>query len=209
MMKFGRIFLGMMLISLCHAASIPDTPKARGAVWFMNYCAGCHRLQYMPWSRVMTDLTLSSQAVMDVPPFHLTVLDLQASSGLSSEDAQQWFGKTPPDLSKISQLRGKRWLQAYLLGFYPDASRPYGASNHQISNVMMPNVLFPVQHHLTPQQFANVVTDIVSFLDYVADPTQSLRHKIGLWVVSFFGIGCVLIGLYWRYKIFYATALKI
>lgn len=192
-----RIILGMMVVAISYATPIPNIPTARGAVWFMNYCAGCHQLQYLSWSRVMTDLALSSQMVIDVPPFHLSVLDLPAYSGLSSEDAQQWFAKTPPDLSKISQIRGSKWLQAYLLGFYPDASRPYGVSNHNVSNVMMPNVLFPVQQQMTASNFEGVVTDIVTFLDYAADPTQALRYKIGFWVVGFFGLCCGCAGLYW------------
>jgi ubiquinol-cytochrome c reductase cytochrome c1 subunit len=102
----------------------------------------------------------------------------------------------PPDLSKISQLRGNNWLTADLLGFYPDPVRPFGVSNHKINQVMMPNVLFPVEQRMSPQDFKKVIADIVSFLDYAADPTQALRYKIGFWVVSFFGILLGLLGLY-------------
>ncbi len=196
MMRRLHIILGMMMIAISHAGPIPDTAKARGAVWFMNYCSGCHRLQYLPWKRMMTDLDLQPQAVMDVAPFHLSVLDSPGNSGLSNEDAQHWFAKMPPDLSKISQIRGNNWLTGYLLEFYPDPARPYGVSNHKINQVMMPNVLFPVQQQMTTQNFARVIADIVSFLDYAADPMQALRYKVGFWVMGFLGISCGSIGLY-------------
>jgi ubiquinol-cytochrome c reductase cytochrome c1 subunit len=157
MMRFWHIILGVMVVAISYAVPIPDTSKARGAVWFMNYCAGCHRLKYLSWSRMMTDLALEPDAILDVAPLHLSVLDNPGNGGLSNEDAQHWFAKMPPELSKISQIRGNNWLKGYLLGFYSDPGRPYGVSNDKINQVMMPNVLFPVQQQMTRQHFTRVL----------------------------------------------------
>ncbi|MCS6947877.1 MAG: hypothetical protein NZM12_09700, partial [Steroidobacteraceae bacterium] len=38
---------------------------------------------------------------------------------------------------------------------------------------------------LSPEDFRRTVRDIVSFLDYVSDPTQNQRRSLGIWVVLF------------------------
>lgn len=38
---------------------------------------------------------------------------------------------------------------------------------------------------LSPEEYDQVVTDLVNFLDYVGEPHQLLRKKIGVWVILF------------------------
>lgn len=169
-----------------------STPSTRGALVFMNYCAGCHQLRYLSWP-TMPPL----KEGMALGTIHLTQPEKPEywpTIGLTQAQAQSWFTRMPPDLSLVSQVRGSAWLKAYLLGFYADPSRPYGSSNHLIPQVMMPNVLYPVQQQLSPQDFEAVIDDIISFLNYTADPTQSLRHKLGYIVVSFFTLCSLLLG---------------
>ncbi|MEM9302811.1 MAG: cytochrome c1, partial [Pseudomonadota bacterium] len=37
----------------------------RGAATYMNYCAGCHSMEYMRYSRLMEDLELTEEQVVE------------------------------------------------------------------------------------------------------------------------------------------------
>lgn len=199
-MNTYRWICSVLLVFLPHAVpALGDASAQRGAIWYMNYCAGCHSVRYVSWDRVTKDLALSPHQDM-MPNIHvrLSVPDLSKNwqdIGLHETDARVWFGKMPPDLSTLYRLRGQRWLQGYLTGFYADPDRPFGVSNHRIANVMMPNVLAPLQQQLTPLEFADMINDIVNFLAYVSDPSQSIRRRIGLVVVIFLALGCGLLSM--------------
>ncbi len=153
--------LGLLLSGitvLCWSFPIESDPAiVRGAEAYKNWCAGCHALQY-----VRAPFAVMQQVSMP------------------AEEAVQWFGKMPPDLSLIATIRGKQWLTGYLLGFYPDASRPYGSNNRLIPGVMMPDpfTTLPAPPHA-------LVADLVAFLDYVAVPNRLESRHIGRIVVLF------------------------
>lgn len=194
MRKCFRLTLLVILVFLNQGACALGNLSAphRGAIWFMNYCAGCHGMRYMSWERMVADLALSPHDMISVNAhLQLTMPDLSKNwqhLGLIETDASQWFGKMPPDLSTIGRLRGHRWLRAYLTGFYDDPGRPFGVSNHSLEHVMMPNVLAPVQLEMTPQEFTNMINDIICFLEYAADPSRLVRYRIGLLFMSVLAI---------------------
>lgn len=64
---------------------------------------------------------------------------------MSKDDASNWFGSPPPDLTLESRLRGEDWVYSYLRGFYKDDSRPFGVNNVVFENVGMPHVLTDLQ----------------------------------------------------------------
>jgi ubiquinol-cytochrome c reductase cytochrome c1 subunit len=70
---------------------------------------------------------------------------------LRREDAKQWFGAAPPDLTVIARARsgefgsGADWIYTYLRQFYRDDTRPTGWNNTVFPNVGMPNVLWTLQ----------------------------------------------------------------
>ena len=136
-----------------------EKPQAveRGAGIFSNWCAGCHALKYAraPFAGFNT-------------------------VSLPREDANLWFGKQPPDLSLIVTVRGKVWLTDYLQGFYHEATQPFGTNNRIIPGVMMPNPFAAM-----PDPSPTVVDDLVSFLDYIADPTAHERYRVGRAVLLF------------------------
>lgn len=111
---------------------------------------------------------------------------------MPQNEAESWFGIVPPDLTLVAKYRGSKWLRDYLQGFYPDESRPFGCNNHVLPNAKMPNVLFPLKGTANYQQ---TLDDLLSFLNYVSDPSVDSRHKIGFFVVLFLLVFTMLVWL--------------
>jgi ubiquinol-cytochrome c reductase cytochrome c1 subunit len=118
----------------------------RGARNFMAYCSGCHSLKYMRYSRLGVDLKISDAALAQflVRPGDKPTDYIKAS--MPAADAQDWFGKQPPDLSLVARSRGSDWIFNFLTTFYADpASRQTGVNNLQLPGTAMPHVLSSVQ----------------------------------------------------------------
>lgn len=183
----------------------------RGAQLFMNNCSGCHSLQYMRYSRMASDLGLSEDEVMENLNFTGGKIGDQVHVAFTEDEAKQFFGKMPPDLSLIARVRGSDWIYTYLKSFYLDESRPLGWNNKLFPNASMPNPLWeqqglqqpvygeaeaggdrPVEKlelatpgAQTPAQFDQSVRDITAFLEYVGEPAALKRQGLGVWVVLF------------------------
>lgn len=117
----------------------------RGAGLYMNYCAACHSLKYMRYSRIAKDLDLSEEQVMGNLNFSGAKFGEQIHVAMPDEQATRWFGKMPPDLSVISRVRGSDWIYSYLKSFYLDESRPLGWNNTVFPNASMPNPFWELQ----------------------------------------------------------------
>lgn len=170
--------------SMVYASAVAINPLnhssvARGAQFFMAYCSGCHALKYTRYS-----------PIENVP----------VEPSMPTKDAYQWFGQVPPDLSLIAKKRGPEWLYQYLTSFYPDVHQPYGENNTLMPNVMMPNP-FPPQAGDSSVK-SEMVTDIVTFLTYVSDPSVTVRYRIGPLVLVICFVLLMLIyclkQLYWK-----------
>ena len=75
----------------------------RGARNFMSYCSGCHSLKFVRYSRLAEDLKISD-SLRDtylVKPGHKFSDYIIAP--MPAADAQEWFGKPPPDLSLVAR----------------------------------------------------------------------------------------------------------
>ncbi len=118
----------------------------RGARNFTNYCAGCHSVKYMRYSRICQDLHIAEDqcASFLLPPGRKPTDYLKAA--MPAADAQEWFGKPPPDLSLVARSRGADWVFNFLTTFYADpASRQTGVNNLQLPATAMPHVLASLQ----------------------------------------------------------------
>lgn len=175
--------------SLCAESKTTTHSRARGAILYMNYCSGCHSLRYLSWSRMVNDLHLVQENVVQLNSnLNLSIPNLGAdwpNIALASWDAKQWFGKPPPDLSLISHIRGASWISAYLQDFYPDKRQRFGVNNHYLPYSMMPNVLETLHHDLNLDDFSTAIADITNFLDYAADPSVLMRKTLGWFVLGF------------------------
>jgi ubiquinol-cytochrome c reductase cytochrome c1 subunit len=122
----------------------------RGAKIYVNYCLGCHSAGYMRYNRLEA-FALTPQQIRDNLIFTgAKVGDLMKNS-MDPEDAKEWFGAVPPDLTVIARSRaspagsGADWLYTYLRSFYRDPSRPTGWNNVVYRDVGMPHVLWKLQ----------------------------------------------------------------
>ncbi len=124
----------------------------RGARLFMNYCSGCHSLQYLRYNRLAKDIGIvddDGQVDADLLKENLIFTTAKISdhilTALPTADAEQWFGVAPPDLTLVARVRGADWLYTYLTSFYQDKQRPFASNNWIFPDVAMPNVLAPLQ----------------------------------------------------------------
>jgi ubiquinol-cytochrome c reductase cytochrome c1 subunit len=117
----------------------------RGAKYYVNYCMGCHSLEYSRYNRVAKDLGMTDKQVEQNLIFTGQKVGELMINAMPVEDSAQWFGISPPDLTVISRVRGADWLYSYLKGFYLDESRPYGVNNAVFPNVGMPHVLWQLE----------------------------------------------------------------
>lgn len=194
----------------------------RGAQMYMNYCSGCHSLKYLRYSSLGQGLGLTTfDGQLDKDLLENNLIFTSASImdpikiAMPPEDARQWFGRMPPDLTLTGREKGPDWIFTYLKSFYKDPSRPFGANNLLMPDVSMPNVLAPLQGvviaqkkedendahvslvmveqgAMTQQQFDSALKDLVNFLVYVSEPHKLTRYAIGLWVLMFLIVFTIL-----------------
>lgn len=240
------LFAGVFLISAVQPALASDFAREpvsidlndkerlqRGAMLFMNYCSGCHSLKYVRYNRMAEELgltTFDGQLDEDLLKNNLiftkaTVYD-PIRIAMLPEDAKQWFGMVPPDLSLSARDRGTEWIYNYLKSFYSDNARPFGTNNLLVPDVAMPNVLEPligkmiliqnkathssdlvlIEHgEMYQAEFDSAIKDLVTFLEYVGEPAKMVRYHIGIFVILFL---CIFFIVAYRLKKAYWQRIK-
>lgn len=111
---------------------------------------------------------------------------------------------------------GADYLYTYMRSFYKDDARPSAWNNLVFPNVAMPHVLWQLQGErrpiyeelkehgevahvfkgwqqvkpgsMTAQQYDQAMGDLVSYLQWMAEPVQNTRVRVGIWVLLFLGI---------------------
>jgi ubiquinol-cytochrome c reductase cytochrome b subunit len=117
-----------------------------GAKMYMNYCMGCHSLQYSRYNRVAADLGIPEDLFEANLMFDPNVkIGALMKNAMDKVEAKKWFGAAPPDLTLVSRARQPEWLYTYLLSFYRDDTRPYGVNNRVFKDVGMPHALLELQ----------------------------------------------------------------
>ena len=160
MMTMRRLFLALLLLQggqvLASGAAgwpmepmkpnLQDLPSLQNG-WrlYVNYCLGCHSLQYQRYERTADDLGVPHDIALEQLVFTGQKIGEQMTTAMPVEMAKQWFGAPPPDLTMVVRVRGEEWLYNYLKTFYVDDSRPFGVNNKVFPNVSMPNVLLELQ----------------------------------------------------------------
>jgi ubiquinol-cytochrome c reductase cytochrome c1 subunit len=190
-----------------------------GARTYVNYCLGCHSLQYMRYQG-LTELGISEAQVKEHLLFTAEKIgEPIRTTGVEPKAAKGWFGVPPPDLSVIARSRGADWLYTYLRTFYRDPKTVTGWNNAVFPNVAMPHALWtlqgergwdPKEHRLTeisqgllsPVEYDRTVRDLVNFLVYVGEPAAESRKAIGI-VVLFVLLGVLFPLTYWLKKEFW------
>lgn len=187
----------------------------RGAAVFVNYCLNCHSASYMRYNRLQ-DLGLTDQQIKDNLLFTADKVGEPMRIAMQRDEAKQWFGAAPPDLTVIARARasefgsGPDWLYTYMRGFYRDESRPTGWNNTVYANVGMPHVLWELQGDqvmgddhklrlakpgkLSAAEYDQLVGDLVGYLQYMGEPMAEFRKRLGVLVLI--GLGVILVFAY-------------
>ncbi|WP_353132574.1 cytochrome c1 [Limnohabitans sp.] len=128
---------------------------------------------------------------------------------------------------------GADYLYTYMRTFYPDETKATGWNNLAFPNVGMPHVLWELQGErrpifdsreehghqvdvfkgweqikpgkMTSLQYDQTIGDLVGYLQWMAEPGQNTRVRIGVWVMLFL-VGFMLIA--WRLNTAYWKDIK-
>ena len=198
----------------------------RGARDFMSYCSGCHGMKYLRYNRMAEDLGISEDLLKANLMFATDKVGDQMTVAMPNE-AADWLGAQPPDLSLTARARGPGWVSDYLQSFYLDPSRPLGVNNTVLPGASMPHVLWELQglqakvehaapaegHHakkfelvqkgkLSPEEYKKFVADITNFMVYAAEPARNKRISTGWNVLIFLSLFLPIVYLlkkeYWK-----------
>jgi len=118
---------------------------------------------------------------------------------------------------------GADYLYTFLRSFYRDPTKATGWNNLAFPSVAMPNVLWELQGErepqfetreehghevkvfkgwkqavpgaMTPLQYEQAVGDLVGYLQWMSEPAQNSRVRVGVWVLLFLGL---LTAMTWR-----------
>jgi len=186
----------------------------RGAANFVNYCLGCHSAKYVRYNRVAADLGISEAQLIDNLMFTGERPHDTMRIGINPDQAKRWFGVVPPDLSLIARARGTDYLYTFLRSFYADPTKASGVNNIVLPGTAMPHVLAELQGvqeavweghvdaqgnaqkvfkgfepgtpgKLSAEEYDQFVRDTVNFLDYIGEPAQLQRTRLGFRVLAF------------------------
>ncbi len=128
---------------------------------------------------------------------------------------------------------GADYLYTYMRTFYRDDTKATGWNNLVFPSVAMPHVLWELQGErepvfetrsehghetkvfkgwkqvspgtMTPQQYDHAVADLVGFLQWMGEPAQNQRVRIGVWVLLFLAAFTVIA---WRLNAAYWKDIK-
>ncbi len=230
MKKFILVMLAALMPALSFAAGPAlDLDKAgndltdkeslkRGFNSYINYCLGCHQLQYQRYNRTFADLGISDEEGAANWMFTGEKVGDHITNTMPAKEAAKWFGAAPPDLTLEARFRNPDWIYTYLRSFYVDPSRPFNVNNKVFKDVGMPHVLQNLQGIKTIDEQGNLsaatggimseaeydafVRDLTNFLEYVAEPNKLERKSLGYWVIGFLVIFFILSYLlkkeYWK-----------
>ncbi|NMP30142.1 cytochrome c1 [Thalassotalea sp. M1531] len=190
----------------------------RGFKSYINYCLGCHELQYQRYNRTFADLGISDEEGAAEWMYTGEKVGDHIKNTMPAKEAAKWFGAAPPDLTLEARFRSPDWIYTYLRSFYVDEARPFGVNNKVFKDVGMPHVLQNLQGirtmdengvlspasggTMTEQEYDAFVRDLTNFLEYVGEPNKLERKNLGKWVIGFLFILFILSYFlkkeYWR-----------
>jgi ubiquinol-cytochrome c reductase cytochrome c1 subunit len=199
----------------------------RGAKYFVNYCMGCHSLQYVRYNTLAQGLGLSDEQVADNLQFTGERPHDLMKIAMPGRDSEGWFGLPPPDLSLTARARGSDWVYTFLKSFYADPTRATGSNNTVLAGAAMPHVLWELQGvqeavyreevgadgirrevfdrfelvapgSMSPAEFDQVARDITAFLSWAAEPMQLERQRLGIMVLLFLLVLFIFSYLYYK-----------
>ena len=169
-----------------------------GAKLFANYCLNCHGAEFMRYNRLQ-DIGLTEEQIAANLVFTGAKVGDTMKVALSAKDAKAWFGAQPPDMSVIARSRsavgkgsGADYIYTFLRTYHRDETKATGWNNAAFPNVGMPHVLWELQATQSPAEYTNTVADLVAYLQWMSEPVQTDRVRLGVWVLLFLGLFTVI-----------------
>lgn len=188
-----------------------------GAKLFVNYCLGCHSAAFMRYNRLQ-DIGLSEQEIKDNLLFTTDKVGETMIAAINPKQAKDWFGANPPDLTVIARSRaghngtGADYLYTFLRTFYRDDTKATGWNNLAFPSVGMPHPMWEMQgqrravfegdhfkgwEQITPgtlseQEYDQQIGDLVNYLQWMGEPAQATRVRVGVGVLIFLAIFIVI-----------------
>lgn len=151
----------------------------RGANLYVNFCLGCHSLQYQRYERLSADLGQIDPELVEQYLIHTDQkIGEHMQSSMSKEDAKKWFGAPPPDLTMVTRVRSPGWVYTFLNSFYVDESRPFGVNNKVFPNVGMPHALLPLQGITNEVCDGLVSVDVMGGLNAIDTPRAENCYEL-------------------------------
>lgn len=173
----------------------------RGAVHFANYCMACHSVQYMRYNRIARDLGWEEEEAVAKMSYGLSLPVDYVMTRMEPGISEGLFGIEAPDLSLMARLKGNDYIYTFIRGYY-QAEEEGPWDNKVLAGTSMPHVLEGFQRHATEEEFDQLTTDLVNFLDYVGEPYKVQRWDLGWKVILFLFVLLILTYLlkreYWR-----------
>ncbi len=193
-----------------------------GAKLFANYCLNCHSAAFMRYNR-MRDIGLTEQQIKDNLIFTGAKVGDVMKVALDPQDAKEWFGAAPPDLTLVARSRsaagqgtGADYIYTFLRTYYRDETKATGWNNMAFPNVGMPFPLWELQGQqravfekqtdphapgktvevfkgfepitqgtMTQAEYNIAIADLTAYLQWMAEPNQTSRVRIGVGVLIF------------------------
>lgn len=167
----------------------------KGLEVFTDVCMGCHSAKYVTYRNLMDypEIGLSREAVDDLRGDAALLDGLKTE--LSPEDAKESYGKVPPDLSVIARGRhgGGAYIYSLLTGYEHDPNGKIEDGHFNVSfpggRTAMPDPLAWLDHD--EDETADLeaqALEVSSFLEFIGDPHQNERKRIGFWVMIFLAL---------------------
>ena len=194
----------------------------RGFKYFVNYCSGCHSMNYVRYNRVAKDIGIPEELLQKNVMFGTDAVGETIELARSDEDAADWFGAAPPDLSLKARSRGPDWIYSFMKTYYVDDTKPNGVNNATLSGTSMPFVLGHLggwqkavyeedsqgqkkitgfemvkEGSMSADEYDQMLADLVNFMTYAAEPAKLVRYDLGRKVIYFL---LVLVALTWLLK---------
>ena len=132
------------LVSLQHGAKV-----------FVNYCVGCHSAAFMRYTK-LEELGLSQKEIEDNLLLANDDIAETMKSAIDPEQAKDWFGANPPDLTVIARAlsgsggSGADYVYTLFRSYYRDPGRPTGWNNLTFPNIGMPHPLWQLEGERKP-----------------------------------------------------------
>jgi len=204
----------------------------RGATTFVAECLACHSASFMRYNKLTEIGFTEDEIKEKLLPPDKKVGDLMTIAMRPQDAKKWFGGVAPPDLTLVTRQRnsefgsGADWVYTYLRSFYRDPSRPNGWNNVVFPGAGMPHVFWELQGEQTakitqnpdgtqsielvlskpgtmsPQEYDEMVADLVSFMQWMGEPIAEKRKSIGIWVMIylavFFALAYALKKAYWK-----------